>query len=331
MPVSSTPAAASRLAPPRSVSFLSVLQKCRRHPSWLTLELLWRWGYGIPLLAVIAWQAQRIAIETAARVQATGVTQFSLQAPMAGALGIAESYMILWPPVVRALVWLLPCAMMGWALASGVGRNLMLRRYDRRLPWRPGPLVVLQLLRAAALSAMVVAWFAAIRWAAKFSLAGVSAASETTAEPNLVLYLGLVIAISLAAITIWLLLSWVFSIAPLISLLEGCGVGASLRHSVRLGPLKKKLVEINLAVGYWKLAATVLVLILTATPAAFVVAIQGLWLYLWWGAVSVLYMVLSDFFQVARVVGFVELWGLAVQTNAPSAGLAAQARAPSAH
>lgn len=314
MPASSTAAAFPRFAEPRNVSFIAVLQQCRRHPSWLALELLWRWGYGIPLLAVIAWQCQRIAAETAARVQATGVMHFSLQAPMAGALAIAESYMILWPPVMRVLAWLLPGAMLGWALAAGMGRNLMLRRYDRRLPWNPGPLVVLQLLRAAALFAMVIAWFAAIRWAANFSLTGVSAASETSAEPNLVLYLALVIAISLAAITIWLLLSWVFSIAPLISLLDGCGVGASLKRSVRLGPLKKKLVEINLVIGYFKLASTVMVMILTATPAAFVVAIQGMWLYLWWGAVSVLYMVLSDFFQVARVVGFVE--GLATQAGA---------------
>jgi len=307
MPASSTPAAVPAAAP-RNLSFIGVLQRCRRHPSWLALELLWRWGYGIPLLAVIAWQFQRIGAQTAARVQATGVEHFSLQAPMAGALAIAKTYMIVWPPVIRVLAWLLPCAIVGWALAAGVGRNLMLRRYDRRLPWRPGPLIVLQLLRAAGLFAMVVAWFSAIRWAANFSLAGVSAASETTAEPNLVLYLALVIAISLAAITVWLLLSWVFSIAPLISLLEGCGVGASLRRSLRLGPLKKKLVEINLVIGYLKLAATMMVMVLTATPAAFVVAIQGMWLYLWWGAVSVLYMVLSDFFQVARVVGFVELW-----------------------
>lgn len=320
MPVSTTSATAPaipRPAAPRSVSFIDVLQQCRRHPSWLALELLWRWGYGIPLLAVIAWQFQRIATETATRVQATGVQHFSLQAPMAGALAIAESYMIVWPPAMRALAWLLPCAIIGWALAAGIGRNLVLRRYDRTMPWRPGPLVLLQLLRAAALFTMVIAWFAAIRWAASFSLSGISAASETTAEPNLVLYLALVIAFSLAAITIWLLLSWVFSIAPLIALLDGCGVGASLQRSLRLGPLRKKLVEINLAVGYWKLAATTLVMILTATPAAFVVAIQGVWLYLWWGAVSVLYMVLSDFFQVARVVGFVE--GLAVQAEAPSA------------
>lgn len=322
MPASATPAAATaapRPAAPRSVSFIQVIQQCRTHPSWLALELLWRWGYGIPLLAVVAWQFQRIAVETAARVQATGVQGFSLQAPMAGALAIAQTYMILWSPVMRVLAWLLPCAIVGWALAAGIGRNLVLRRYDRALAWRPGPLVVLQLLRAVALFAMAVAWFAAIRWAANLTLAGVSPASETSAEPNLVLYLALVIAISLAAITIWLLLSWVFSIAPLIALLEQCGVGASLRRSVRLGPLKRKLVEINLAVGYWKLAATVLVMILTATPAAFIVAVQGFRLYLWWGAVSVLYMVLSDFFQVARVVGFVELWRLGAEADAPVA------------
>jgi hypothetical protein len=307
MPVSSTPAAVPRSAAPRSFSFIEVLQRCRKHPSWLALELLWRWGYGIPLLAVIAWEFQHIAAETAARVRATGVDHFSLQTPMAGALALAHTYMILFPPVARALAWLVPCAMVGWALVAGVGRNLMLRRYDPRLPWRPGPMVVLQLLRVAGLFGMVIGWFAAIRWAASFSLAGVSPASETTAEPNLVLYLGLVIAFSLAAITIWLLLSWVFSIAPLISLLDGCGVGASLRRSLRLRGLKKKLVEINLVIGYLKLAATMMVMVLTATPAAFVVAIQGTWLYLWWGAVSVLYMVLSDFFQVARVVGYVEL------------------------
>jgi hypothetical protein len=322
MPVSTgratAPVAPGFAVPPRGVSFIGVLQRCRNHPSWLALELLWRWGYGIPLLAVIAWEFQRIGAETSARVQATGVQHFSLQTPMAGSLAIAQAYMILWPPVIHALRWLLPCAMVGWALAAGVGRNLVLRRYLPALPWRPGPLVVLQLLRAAGLFAMAVSWFLAIRWAADFSLAGVSAASETTAEPSLVLYLALVIAISLAAITIWLLLSWVFSIAPLISLLEGCGIGASLRRSMRLGRLKRKLVEINMAVGYWKLAATVLVMILTATPAAFVVAIQGMWLYLWWGVVSVLYMVLSDFFQVARVVGFVELWRAGLEAIPPS-------------
>jgi hypothetical protein len=31
-------------------------------------------------------------------------------------------------------------------------------------------------------------------------------------------------------------------------------------------------------------------------------------LYAWWAAVTVWYIVTSDFFQLARVIGFIELW-----------------------
>jgi hypothetical protein len=261
----------------------------------------------------------RIGGETAAEVRATGVDQFSLDYPMRGTMAFAQAWVILWTPVMHVLVWLVPLAMVGWALASGAGRNFLVRGYDRTQAWRPGPMIVLQMLRVVALFAMVVLWFGAIRWAASFSLAGVSPASETVAEPSLVLYCGLVIAISLGTIVVWLLLSWIFSIAPLLSLLERRGVGASLVRSVHLGPMTGKLVEINVIIGFLKLALTVAVMVLSVIPTAFIVAIQGVWLYLWWAAVSVLYLVVSDFFQVARVVAFVDLWGLAVQAKAPSA------------
>ena len=299
---------------------MQVLKHCRKRPSLLARELLWRWLYGLPLLAIIGWEAMRIAADTAAAVQATGVDQFSLEYPMRGALAFSQAWAILWPPVMHALLWLLPVAMVGWAAAAGLGRNLLVRGYDPTQPWRPGPMIVLQLLRAVALFAMVVLWFGAIRWAARFSLSGVTPASETVAEPSLVLYSGLVIAISLGTIAVWLLLSWVFSIAPLLSLLERRGVGASLRRSLHLGsPMTGKLVEINVIIGFLKLALTVAVMVLSVIPTAFIVAIQGVWLYLWWAVVSVLYLVVSDYFQVARVVAFVDLWGLAGRADEPSA------------
>lgn len=300
-------------------SFVDVLTLCRKRPSLLALELLWRWLYGIPLLALLWLTGQHIWAETAAQVRATGIDHFSLQYPMQGAVAIAQAWSILWTPVMHALLWLLPLALVGWALAAGFGRNLLVRGYDHALPWRPGPMIALQLLRVCALCLTVIAWFATIRWAANFSLSGVSPDSETIAEPSLVLYCGLVIAISLGAITLWLLLSWVFSIAPLLSLLEQRGVGASLAHSLRLGPMARKLVEINIVMGFLKLASIVMVMVLSVTPTAFIVSIQGVWLYLWWTVVSVLYLVLSDFFQVARVVAFVDLWGLASQADAPAA------------
>ncbi|MFZ0633009.1 MAG: hypothetical protein WA399_05000 [Acidobacteriaceae bacterium] len=301
------------------------MKRCRKRPSLLARELLWRWLYGLPLLAVIAWEAMRIGADTAAEVRATGVDQFSLEYPMRGTVALAQAWVILWTPVTQVLVWLVPLAMVGWAVASGVGRNFLVRGYERTQPWRPGPMIVLQMLRVVALFAMVVLWFGAIRWAANFSLSGVSPASETVAEPSLVLYCALVIAISLGAIVVWLLLSWVFSIAPLLSLLERRGVGASLGRSLHLGsPMTGKLVEINVIIGFLKLALTVAVMVLSVIPTAFIVAIQGIWLYLWWAAVTVLYLVLSDFFQVSRVVAFVDLWGLA--GDSPSGQPASSAR-----
>lgn len=324
MPPASSPAVAStQYGEVRGTqSFVQILALVRRRPSLLALELLWRWLFGIPLLAVLAWQGQRIWAHAGAAVVSTGVTQFSLQFPLAGAVSIAEAWFILWPPVLRTLLWLLPVAMLAWALASGLGRNLMLRRYDRTLPWRPVASVVLQLLRIAALCATFAVWFAAIRWAAEFSLTGVSAASETAAEPQLVLYCALVIAISLGIFVLWLLLSWIFSMASFLALLEGGSIARSLARSLRLGPLRSKLAEINLILGIVKLALIVLAMVFSAIPLPFEAEVTGNALYAWWVGVTLLYLLASDFFQVARVVAFVELWRIYAERSPQEGGTA---------
>jgi hypothetical protein len=79
--------------------------------------------------------------------------------------------------------------------------------------------------------------------------------------------------------------------------------------------------------GIVKLALIVLAMVFSATPLPFEEVVHGASLYAWWAVVTVLYMIASDFFQVARVVAFVELWRLAIETGA---GLAVQAEAPSA-
>ncbi|HEX4139567.1 MAG TPA: hypothetical protein VHY09_04420, partial [Candidatus Methylacidiphilales bacterium] len=230
-------------------SFVHIIAACWRRPSLLALELLWRWCFGLPLLALLGWEGWQIWSQSASRLQATGVQQFSLQSPMQGALSVAAAFAVLRPPVIRVLAWLLPAAIFAWALAAGLGRNLVLRRYDRRLPWRPVAMVLLQLLRVTALCATFAAWFVAIHWAAAYSLAPGSISAEAGGEPNLVLYCALVILFSLGIFTFWLLLSWTFSIAPLLALLERRSIGASLLRTLRLGPLAGKLVEINLVMG----------------------------------------------------------------------------------
>ncbi len=311
-------------------SFVQILALVWRRPSLVALEVVWRWSFGIPLLALLGWTGSRIWTEAAARLRATGVFEFSLQNAWQGALQVSDAIDVLKPPALHAAAWILPLAIAAWALASGLGRNAVVRRYRPETPRRPGAMIALQVLRAAALCGTYVVWFAAVRWAANFTLTQSGTSGDLQGEPNLVLYTAMVIIFSLGIFTVWALLSWVFSIAPLLVLLEDCGVAASLRRSMRLGPLKGKLVEINLVMGIAKLGLIVLAMVFSATPLPFEDVVSGSALYAWWAVVTVLYLVASDFFQVARVVAFVELWGLAVHATPPSTGLAVQAGAPSA-
>jgi hypothetical protein len=299
-------------------SFVHILALCWRRPSLLGREVLWRWSYGIPLLVVLWFAGQHIWAETAAKFEATGVFQFSLQDPMQGAVQVSDAIDVLRAPVLHIAAWLLPVSMLAWAVAAGLGRSSVLRVYRPETPRRWLAMIVLQLLRIVALCGTLVVWFGAIRWAALFAL-GTGAAGETGGEPNLVLYCALVIIFSLGIFTIWALLSWVFSIAPLLAMLEGRGIANSLVRSLRLGPLRGKLVEINMVMGIVKLALIVLAMVFSATPLPFEEVAHGASLYAWWAVVTALYLVASDFFQVARVVAFVELWRLAVQVDTPSA------------
>jgi hypothetical protein len=296
-------------------SFVHILAACWRRPSLLGLELLWRWSFGIPLLALLWFEGLRLWSAAAAPLEATGIFQFSLQYPMQGALQVSDAIDVLKPLVMHTAAWLLPLSMLAWAVAAGLGRVSVLRHYRPETPRRPATMIVLQLLRIVALCGSFALWFVAIRWAANFTLASASPTSDVGGEPNLVLYCALVIIFSLGVFTMWALLSWVFSIAPLLAVLEGRSIAGSLLRSLRLGPLKGKLVEINLVMGIVKLALIVLAMVFSATPLPFEEVVHGASLYAWWAVVTLLYLIASDFFQVARVVAFVELWGLATKPD----------------
>ncbi|HEX3435329.1 MAG TPA: hypothetical protein VHT24_01070 [Pseudacidobacterium sp.] len=284
-------------------SLIHTMSECWSRPSLLALEIAWRWLFGAPALLLLWHEASSIFAATSSQLEATGIFQFSLQDPMRAAVMIADAFAILWPPVLHAALWLVPLSAIGWSIASGIGRNIVLRRLDSGLPKRFIALITLQLVRVIALTGSFISWFLAIRWAANYSLSDV--------EPNLVLYCALVICLSLGIFTLWALLSWIFSIAPLLVLLEGRSILSSLHRSLRLGPLTSKLVEVNLVMGIVKLALIVLAMVFSATPLPFESVMQGPPLYIWWGLVTLLYLAASDFFQVARLVAFIQFWRVA--------------------
>jgi hypothetical protein len=91
-------------------------------------------------------------------------------------------------------------------------------------------------------------------------------------------------------------------------MLRNIGVGKSFAAAFHLGPLKSKLMEINLVMGIVKIALIVLAMVLTACPLPFEAVETPQFMFWWWLGVTVLYFVASDFFHVARLVAYLELW-----------------------
>jgi len=309
----STPNLAVRPASIRGTqSFLATIAECWKRPSLLGLELLWRWGFGIPALALLGWEAYRIL--SSVSLAGTGIGHFSLIDSVTAAQIISATLDVLLPPVREVARWLLPVLALAWALTSGFGRSLVLRKYDPTLRSAPWLMVALQLLRIVVLGASVALWLVCLHWAAWSSLSGPS--------PDLVVYFIKAIVLSFAIFFFWAVVSWIFSIAPLLALLENTGIVASLRNSLRFGHgslrgLRSKLVEINLVLGIVKAALVVLAMVSCATPVPFKEEINGTSLYVWWALVTVAYLAASDFFQVARIIGFIEIWRAANDKSHP--------------
>jgi hypothetical protein len=285
-----------------------MLGACWRRPELLALELAWRWGFGIFALGLLGYEAWRIV--SVLPLRQSGIFDLSLQDPLNAAQNVTSAVTILEPRVIAVGRWLAPLLALAWAIASGLGRSLVLRRLDPEMRSAVVSLILLQLLRVLALGAAVVGWWFALRWAANSTLGH--------GEMNLVGYFAWAIVFSLGAFTLWALVSWIFSIAPMIAMLEPVGVLGSLIRSLRLGPMTGKLVEVNMALGIVKLALLVLAMVLSAIPLPFTESMNGTPLYLWWAAVTVVYCAASDFFQIARLSVYIQLWRIYHPALAPA-------------
>jgi hypothetical protein len=269
-------------------------------PSLTAIEIAWRWLFGIPFLAVCWFQAQRILI--ALPLDTAGFNDIDTQNPWVAAVQISHVWAAYAPYLLAVLRWLFPVAAVAWVLVSGVGRCLVFKRMDPRLPFRPVPMIALQAAWLALATAMFWGWFRSIEWVANTHIA-------TPGEPDLVGYSIWLIFLSLGFFTVWALVSWPLLIAPLLMLLEERSALSSIRESFRLGKaFTGKLVEINLVMGIVKLALIVLAMVLSAAPLPFSDELGSEAMHWIVASAVVFFCVASDYFQVVRLKGLIEFW-----------------------
>jgi hypothetical protein len=279
---------------------------------WLTLlEVAWRWLFAIPALAVCWGQGRHIL--AVLPLDAAGVNDINFENPWIAAVRLVDAWSRYRPHVDAALVNAGVPVALAWVIVSGVGRNLVLRRMEPGLPFRPVASMVLQAAWLLLLIAVFWGWFVSIGWAATTHI-------TANAEPDLIGYAIWAIFLSLGFFTLWALVSWALSIAPLLVLLEGRSALSAFGASLRLGKMfTGKLVEINLVMGIVKLMLIVLAMVFSSVLIPFSDEVGASAMHLEWIVVAVFYLVASDYFHVVRLKGFIEFWRTYRGPEAPRA------------
>jgi hypothetical protein len=287
--------------------FVANLSWLRKRPMLTLLEVAWRWCFGIPALWLMYREGLRVF--AAGQWQATGIQNVTvnqlLTDPLAASTTVANFASVVGPGLYRAAAWLAPLLLIAWTIISAVGRTVVLKRMDTALHSRPLTLIVLQLLRVLPLAAAAVAWWLGLRAVAQWSILGPIAAGG---EPQIMLYVGGAIVLTLGLFVLSAAIGWIFSVAPLLAMTLDAGVARSLREALRLGRVRNGLIEINMVMGIVKIALLVLAMVFSACPLPFQSVMTDEFLFWWNVAVAIWYVLASDFFHVARLSAYLHLW-----------------------
>jgi hypothetical protein len=128
-------------------------------------------------------------------------------------------------------------------------------------------------------------------------------------EPDLIGFSIWLIFLSLASFTVWALLGWIVTVAPVLMLLENRSPISAFVQGFRLGkPFTSELVEIGMVMGIVNLALIVVAMVLSAAPLPFSDQLGGEALHVVWTCAALFYLAAHDYFQVVRLQCFVQFW-----------------------
>ena len=306
------PAVSGRVPVRGTQSFVGVMSLVWKRPSLTGLELLWRWSFGVVALGLAAWLWGARLLQN--------VQMFMLD-PGWGSAATLELWLQAHDAVrlygmTRHGLILVIVAAIAWAAVSAAGRSLVLQRIAPDLRQNPASIAVIGLLRLVCFAGVLALWFVCA-----------SAATDRMVvqplfqhlDPPLVPFAAVLIFGTLGLFVLWMAASYVFHLAPILSMAGGDGAGQSVGMALRRGPLRSKLIEINLVMGIVKIALLVLALVFSACPLPFSSVETQTFLTWWWVGVAVWYLLASDYFHVVRAAAYVALWRAYAPQSVPAA------------
>lgn len=271
-----------------------------RHPAVVAAEVGWRWLIGIPFLLVCRARLGHILILLTP--EDSGLTNIDPSNPWLAAGALSRVWLQYEPLIVHELEWLLPIAALVWIVISGLGRSLTLKVAEPKIRFRPFSMMGLQVVWLALFGSVCWGWFHSVAWAAATHFA-------VGSEPDLIGFAIWLILLSLGFFTVWALLGWTVSVAPVLMLLEERSLTSALGESFKLGkPFTSELVEIGMVMGIVNLALIVVAMVLSAAPLPFSDELGSQALHVVWTGAIIFYLVAHDYFQVVRLKCFMRFW-----------------------
>jgi len=290
-------------APAGRPSFLQAMVEVWRRPSLTALEVGWRWLVCIPLFYAVSVAFGGLGVD--AHVNSSWSGSLTVFKPVETVEGFRQMCLVLWPAIAPVAKWFVPVFGVEWVLAATLGRTLWLRRYDPTLKTRRPTFALLTLLKLSKLIAMLGTWAGCWVLALQVAVKGPTARHE---EPNLILLAAMIIGLTLLLFIAWSASNWILQLAPLIAMVRNVSVRKSIVMAIRAPKaLRSMLIETNLVMGIVKVALLVLAMVFSACPLPFEsVETRGFLTY-WWIAVSLWWLLASDYFHVVRMVAVLRL------------------------
>jgi hypothetical protein len=273
----------------------------RSDPALFAMEMLWRWSFGLALLALsfMAYAHLRQAVF----LSEADEMAFNGQDPLAVASAAAGLITQALPLLLRTLAQVFSVAAVLWIAAAALGRGIITRTLVRSFASGYGVRIapdaprwtsfaILKFARVLMLLILAIGYFGGTFMAALVN----------GREPN-VLASGLMVCASLAiSSVVWSYVNWVLSLAPIFVVRDGLAPLDSVVAAIAfIGRNRSRLTAIALWNSTWRgLAATVISLagvfsvgLRVALPPWTITALLAL--------ETLVYLVVSDVFLLARL------------------------------
>jgi hypothetical protein len=271
-----------------------------KRPLVLALEVGWRWLFGVPFLLLLWSRLQHVF--TVLTPEESGLSNIDPSNPWIAAGAFSRAVTKYNPLIAHELRWLVPFAALAWIVISGFGRSFVFRLMQPGVRFRPLAMMALQTVWLILFGSICWGWYRSVGWAATthFPIGG---------EPDLIGFSIWLIFLSLGFFTLWALVGWIVSVAPVLMLMEKSSAVSALGMGTRLGKtFTSELFEIGMVMGIVNLALMVVAMVLSAAPLPFSDQLGGETLHMVWAGATVFYLVAHDYFQLVRLKCYVRFW-----------------------